>query len=103
MDYDKHVYFILLYLYIWKRELPGAIQNIWAPHKICDIFYMGAWELVTGKPLVSSMSSHVFRMGFGAPLVTNMGGHGAFRSPMYFVWGHHTFPRRPEGSMSSHT
>ncbi len=48
--------------------------------------------LVTGKPLVSSMSSHVFRMGFGAPLVTNMGGHGAFRSPMYFVWDEHHFP-----------
>ena len=28
---------------------------------------------VTGKPLVSSMSSHVFRMGVGAPLVLSMG------------------------------
>ena len=48
---------------------------------------------VTGKPLVSSMSSHVFCMGVGAPLVLSMGGHGAFRSPMYFVWEHHTFFR----------
>ena len=36
------------------------------------------------------MSSHVFRMVFGAPLVTNMGGGGAFRSPIYFVWVDHS-------------
>ena len=63
--------------------------------------YEVSQNLVTGKPLmVSSMSSHVFRMGVGAPLVTNMGGHGAFRSPGKCMVLPYKIHGEPEGSMS---